>query len=537
MPPIKVRARPAGHFHPLPNTQMEFVSRKTAALLPDVVTLIPAQLMERDWKECIKNELETQHGGPPEFDQLIKAFIQNNVADNAKLDLGSRVICECMKHGKGRLLSMILAYADITSLCVQGKRIDTDAWKTLVAAMPDRLAISTLRLSAVHLDASSCKLLLTVLGRMPDLNNLSLAKVKVNLGPFSNLRDCPALSRLETLDVVCVSKEEANVHPLLLNVLRACQLRELSIEDYGAFTTEQHKDVAKALDRQAVLNSLKLTIARCDTPERFECYMPFLCGMKRFVKLDLGGSCIGVSNFNKLLDALSKYEVVPEDTAQNEPRLTTLSLSGCGLGPEREYNNGASIDIVRVAEIGSLRLLDLSSNNLRVETTTSLLSRLAEVKSCLLSLNLSGNRTGPKNLIAMASLLTANSTLLRLSFRTSLMDEYTGYTVDVLAYLVDAMMRNRCLCRLDIPWNKVPPDQRSQIQGYLDRNRKATLRRAMRGGMGMVLNSRGLAFPDELLDYVYEQGMTSVEAVRLMSVNTTAWEWSQSVLPDWRLLK
>ncbi|NDZ14433.1 hypothetical protein C7T35_26965 [Variovorax sp. WS11] len=250
------------------------------------------------------------------------------------------------------------------------------------------------------------------------------------------------------------------------------------------------------------------------TPDQFQYYMPFLCSQKPFVELDLSCCRIGVSNFNKLVDALSK----------KQPPLMALSLSCCGLGANLDYNKGVHIEILPVAEMGDLRELDLSGNELRVKTTVVLLAKLREKKSRLQSLNLSANPTGPEKLVALAALLKDSETLLRVSFEPTKIQDYTRYNDGVLTALTEAVEHNKYLQQLDIRQTHFPDPYHERMIKALDRNRKLLIAAAMRSGMyAVVVNRHDLRLPYELADVVFDQGLTPHDALSLSVVNKQAW--------------
>ena len=92
-------------------------------------------------------------------------------------------------------------------VCIRESVIDTEAWKTLVAAMPDSLTDQYAEDVGHAPRRFYCKLLLTALGRMPDLNNLSLTEVTVELDNVNPV--LPICHGSETVgDVVCVKEED-----------------------------------------------------------------------------------------------------------------------------------------------------------------------------------------------------------------------------------------------------------------------------------------------------------------------------------------
>jgi hypothetical protein len=501
-------------------THMERLSsRGTGASTRNVITLTAAETTEPgDLKTNLAVTLKkTQHDSSLEFDLLIGVCTTKDVTDDQRLTLSA--------------LREILANTTAKSLCIQGK-IDEHGWEALVKAMPDKLSIETLTLSQVPLDRSSSKLLFMALGRMPALNCLSLESVEFDNGFFFghfdlldhfDQTDCPNMPLLATLNVVATSNPKVSVTPLLLKILAACELLRLSIKDYKGISLDGHARLAKALIKQPRLKSLRLKIARRETPEQFERYLEFLCGKTPLAVLDLSGCSIGTRTFNPLLKALS----------QNQPTLRSLSLSGCWLAHNPNCKEPISIDILPLAEMSSLQHLDLSHNSLPPRTTAALLDELKKT-TCLTTLNLDGNWVGPLTISAMASLLQENKTLLRLSFEPSVMQKYLGYTDEVMEQLTQAMERNQSLQELDVHRMRFPDTYSGSLTTALKRNKWLVMQNAMQFGVSLVLNNtRGTRseFPSELVKLVSEQGLSKNDALQVSSVTREAWAWRQKFLP------
>ncbi|MDR6857656.1 hypothetical protein [Variovorax guangxiensis] len=460
---------------------------------------------------------KTQHDSSLEFDLLISDYTTKDVTDDQRPTLSA--------------LREILAHPTVKSLCIEGK-IDEPGWEALIKAMPDHLPTETLTLSKVPLDHSRSKLLFMALGRMPALNCLSLTNVEFDSGffdffDFFDHSDCPVLPLLATLNVVATSSPNVSVSPLLLKILAACELRSLSIEDYREISADGHARLAKALFKQPRLNSLRLKIARRYTPEEFKRYMEFLCGTTPLAALDLSGCSIGTRNFNPLLKALSK----------NQRTLKSLSLSGCWLTHNPNCKEPISINILPLAEMGSLQHLDLSQNSLPTRATAALLDELKKNPTCLTTLNLSGNWVGPATISAMASLLQENNTLIRLWFEPSMMQTYLGDTEKVLEELAQAVECNKSLRELHIHWSRLPRSYYERLNACLDRNRKeveASRRAAMQAATNFVLplllKSGQSQFPTELIQHVIGQGLTQRDALALSSITPGAWASRQEFL-------
>jgi hypothetical protein len=497
-----------------------FISQGTAASARNFITLAAAESPEPgDLKTNLAVVLKkTQHDSSLEFDLLIRGCTTKDATDDQRPTLSA--------------LGEILAHPTVKSLCIEGE-IDEHGWETLIKAMPDNLPTETLTLSKVPLDHSRSKLLFMALGRMPALNCLSLTKVEFDSGYFFGLfdhfghSDCPKLPLLATLNVVATSSPNVSVSPLLLKILAACELLSLSIEDYREISLDGHANLAKALIKQPRLNSLRLKIARRDTPEQFECYMAFLCGKTPLAALDLSGCSIGTRNFNPLLKALSK----------NQPTLKSLSLSGCWLAHNPDRNGPIRIDILPLAEMSSLQHLDLSQNSLATRTTAALLDELKKKPMCLTALNLSGNWVGPATTAAMASLLQQNNTLLRFWFEPSLMQTYLGDTEDVLEQLAQAVECNKSLRELHIHWSRLPRLYYERLNICLDRNRKeveasrqAAVQAATEFVLPLLLNSERYKFPKDVIRHIIGQGLTQSDALALSSITPEAWASRQGFL-------
>jgi hypothetical protein len=494
-------------------------ARGTGASTPNVITLTAAETTEPgDLKTNLAVALKkTQHDSSLEFDLIISVCTTKDVTDDQRLSLSA--------------LREILATPTVKSLCIKGK-IDEHGWEALIKAMPDKLPTETLTLSKVPLDRSRSKLLFMALGRMPALNCLSLTKVEFDRGYFFDLfdlfdhSDCPALPSLATLNVVATSTPKVSVSPLLLKILAACELLSLSIEDYREISLDGHASLAKALIKQPRLNSLRLKIARRDTPEQFERYMEFLCVRTPLASLDLSGCSIGTRNFNPLLKGLS----------QNQPTLKSLSLSGCWLAHNPNRKEPISINILPLAEMSSLQHLDLSHNSLPPRTTAALLDELKKKPTRLTTLNLSGNRVGPATTSAMASLLQENNTLLRLWFEPSLMQTYLGDT-EALEQLAQAVECNKSLRELHIHWSRLPRSYYGRLNACLDRNRKeveasrqAAKQAATEFILPLLLKSEQYRFPKELIQHIIGQGLTEGDALALSSISPGAWASRQEFL-------
>jgi hypothetical protein len=467
-----------------------------------------------EWKARLAEQLPSLHERSP-FDQLIGDYL----TEDKKPDL-SLLVCGCMKNGNVDVLAYILANEDMKRLCIEGP-VGEQGWKTLAAAMPERLLVAELVLSKETLDASKGELLFKVLGRMPALETLCLRKIEVEGGFFFDRLKCPDLPLLK-LEVSTHSKSEAGVYPLLRKILGACQVRRLSIEDFKASSTSQHSGLAKALGQQRRLDSLRFGMEYSDTPKQFECYMPFLCSKTPLVELDLSGCCIGVLNFNQLVEALS----------QNQPTLKSLLLSNCSVGGKPKSEERVSINISPLVEMKSLRHLDLGDNGLPINTTVALLTELKKSPNRLVNLSLGGNLIGKEVISAMASFLQDNDTLRRLSFEQRRIPKYLRGIDEVFTALTEAVEHNLVLQELVLHSLGIPADYLKRLTRSLERNRQLVIAPAMRGGVCAIGKSHYLRMPYEIGDLVFEHGLAPRDALRLSSVNKDALEFREKFLRD-----
>ncbi|VTU20924.1 Ran GTPase-activating protein (RanGAP) involved in mRNA processing and transport [Variovorax sp. PBS-H4] len=458
-----------------------------------------------DWKARLAAQLPPLHARSP-FDQLISDYL----TEDEKPDLSS-LICECMKHGNVDVLACVLAHEDIKTLCIEGP-IDERGWKTFAKAMPDSLLVEELELSEVTLDESKCKLLFNnVLIRMPALESLSLTRVMVKRdGSFDKLK-CPDLPLLAKLEVWAYSNPNVSVYPLLREILKACQLRRLSIDASEAITGREHSKLANLLRDQNQMASLKLKI---ETQKDFQCYMPFLCGKTSLVELDLRGCRIQGRNFNHLIKALSF----------NQSALESLFVGNCSLDGDPRDKEMVVIDLLPLAELKGLKHLDLSGNHLQRRITLRLLVELKAAATPLVTLNLSGNLIGPPAISAIAAFLRESKTLLRLSFEPSV-TQTNLRDVGVILDLVKAVKDNKSLLELQFRWDPVLDEFRASVDAYLHRNRYAPQQAFMEAAVQtaeafvMPMLAGDLQYPQDMIGHIISQGLTEHDALTLSSIN------------------
>lgn len=459
-----------------------------------------------EWKAELKSKLTTTlHGRTRAFDNLIDQYVRSRPAEGRKPDL-SRLIRGCMAYRERLVLEDILTLGAVTSVCIEGP-LDELGLKTLIEAIPDGFSLQTLKLSMMRLDASLVDLLFEALRRMPKLQKLVLYMVGVE-GAFPSERsNGPAFEALETVIALTSSDPELDVCPLLLQLLGACQLRSLSIQDYGAITADQHAILAEALGGQTLLNSLKLAGEKpCGTPKQLDCYMPFLCGQAPFTALHLDGCELETSDFNHLLAAL-----------RDKPTLTSLSL--CHL----TFLKGAGSESVQISSLAGMRNLldlDLGWNPFEDDTLMQLLDALKKEQTCLMFLGLNGNSIGSKTMAATASLLNANRTLRELSFQRAVLPGREGWSADALEKLAQAFEVNTSLQRFRVPWSDIPEAYRPRLEGALKRNRDSFVVNGMWG----ALNWLRPGFPKDAARHILEQGLTRPDAMSMSSVNVAAWD-------------
>lgn len=467
------------------------------------------------WKLGLLAKFKTTHyRRPSEFNKLIDDYIFEGVPEDAKPDC-SPLLRGCLAFGEARVLQTIWKHGGIKSWCIEGQ-VKLGEWETLIESSQNGIPIEALKLSNMRFDATTGDMLFKMLGRMPELNSLVLEDVGIEADAFLfKMLECPALKLLEAVEVIALATN-FDVCPLLLKILEACQLRRLSIEECVSITADQHVHLAKALGRQERLRSLKLEISLCNSPEQFKCYLQFLRGNTSLINLDLSGCDIGILNCNSLLGAL-----------RSKPALASLSLRGCQLLNDSDSER---IQILPLAAMPGLRELDLEDNYLADDTLVPLLVALTENKtSCLTHLNLGRNNIGLETIGAMASLLKANGTLLRLSL-DRMYSPQRIYTEAELTPLVDALKDNTSLLHLDIGLRIADPT-RVRLAELLERNRKILTTCAVKSGMrALALGCANLSFPNELAIHIFEQGLTRREALNLSSVNPMAWGLRQQLL-------
>lgn len=488
---------------------MEFSSVRRAQSAPSVLISVNIPATESgDWKAALKSKLQTTlhdwEALAPAFEELIDAYVTSGPAEGKKHL--NRLIRACMALGEP-VLEEILAHEAILSMHIEGP-VNARGWETLIAAIPAGFPLRQLKLSLMPLRPDEGALLLQALRRMPKLETLFLHMVGVE-GAFSSERsDGTAFEALEAVHVLTSSEPELDVSQLLSEILEDCQLRCVSIQDYGALTADRHAILAEALERQRLLNDVTLTVEEpCSTPKQLECYMSFLCGQAPFTTLYLGGWELAARDFNRLLAAL-----------RNKPTLTSLSLcdfkflKGTGSEP---------VQIASLADMRSLLELDLGWNSLEDDTMVPLLLALKEQQTSLRFLGLNGNPIGSKTIVATAALLNANRTLLELSFQPAVTADRADWDVEALETLAKAFEANTLLQWFRVRWSNIPAPYSDRLAKALVHNQTLS---AMRSGMQVVTSSAGFRdFPYELVGRVYDQGLTRRDALRLASINKAAW--------------
>jgi hypothetical protein len=479
-----------------------------------------------DWKAALAATLPLYDASP--FVQLISDYLTKEL----KPDL-SDVVGACMTNGEVGMLSKILANGDTTSLCIRGP-VDEQGLQTLVKAMPDSLPVQKLALEKLTLNAFKAELLFNeIVGRMHGLENLSLREVRYKASHFFKLSDFRLLPCLVTLDVVVKQGPNADLYPLLKKILKTCQVRSLSIEEFGAISTVGHGKLAEALGHQTKLDSLRLKIVGHKAKKHFECYMPFLCrGKTPLLALDLSDCCIRLPIFNELIEALPK----------NQPTLELLILSHCSPMPDlKDKNRGVSINILPLAQMHNLRHLDLSKMGLQERITVKFLEELEKRPNRIESLNLDGNWAGPRSMAVMTGLLKENNTtLVFLSFEPLTIQSCLGYTDEVLAQLTEAVQHNTSLLTLHIRWEEVPSFYRDSMTSALDRNTDAAQRAIVKAAthaaatftMPLLLNSplpweivqspQLPQLPEDMMLHIIDQGLTKQDVLNFSSINTEA---------------
>lgn len=393
---------------------------------------------------------------------LLDDYLRGIAPDGEEEQL-SNVISACMAEHAVEVLKTLLKQVHIESLCINGP-MDERGWQTLIDAMPDAFPVQALTLLELHFCRSAMASLFQALDRMKP-KSLALQDVGTESDIDFERLACPEL-KLENLDVIAAPS--VNFCPLLLQLLKSCEIQQLHIEDAGATRPDLFASLSKALEEQTKLKSL-----------------------------DLERTPLAARDFNMLLKA------APKETMRR------ISFRDCGL----KDSEAEPIDFSPIAEMHSLWRLDLGRNSLSDEAKISLLRTLANCNTSLEELILSGSRVGVEVFSAMASLLVANGTLRRLS---------CGGWPWGLKLLTDALEQNTSLLSLDM--RAVPGADRLRINEFLHRNREAFMAVAMERA-GHVVRKIGLEttsahnVPLELGRKILDQGLTWQDVLSLSSVN------------------
>ncbi|MGK6308404.1 hypothetical protein [Variovorax sp. DT-64] len=461
------------------------------------------------WKASLGLKLQTtlhdRLERAPGFEKLFEDYVSSEPAEGRKYV--KRLLGKCVALPEPDVLEEILRNEVVESLYLEGQ-VSARGWEALIAAMPAGFPVRSFTLSMTSLSSDEATLMYKALCGMPKLERLCFYMAGVT-GPISfEWPYGPAFEALEAVTVSTSSVPHVDVCELLLGILDRSQVQSLSIQDFGAITTDQHARLADAIGRQALLNSVSLVVEQLRSkPKKLDCYTPFLCGQQPLKVVNLGGWEIESSKFNELLTELG-----------HKP-LTSLSLCNFKFlkGPGSQ-----PVQIFHLAGMRSLLSLDLGWNSLEDDALVQLLLALKKEQTGLRFLSLNGNSIGSPVIAATAALLSANRTLQQLSLQLANGSVSADWDADALEALAEAFEANTSLLRLRASWSKIPKAYQLRLGEAVMRN----VGSVAASGIWGALNSVHPGFPKDVAMNIYKQGLTQADGVRISSVNRAAWDAS-----------
>jgi hypothetical protein len=221
---------------------------------------------------------------------------------------------ECVAQGNVEKLHVILSNEGMTSLRIQGP-IDDAGWYTLRKAMPDGFLVEVLDLSNVNLGSSGGLLLFRALGRMPQLDVLTLNEVEAE--EIVSTMDCPALA-IKTLEVRACGE---GVYPLLFKLCGNSSLTALNVSPWN-LKDESSNALFKALQNNGTVARISLS----DRPssEVDELDLSMIAKIPSLRELELCSNNLSDTAVSRLLSSLT----------DNNTCLEHLNLKGNHFGPK-----------------------------------------------------------------------------------------------------------------------------------------------------------------------------------------------------------
>jgi hypothetical protein len=441
---------------------------------------IPVEKMDPGARDCLNDYLT-----------FAPESANNTFEDrqNAEKNLGN-MICDWVNKGERKALTILLKNQE--ELYIPGT-MDSSGWQMLREVMPQKCATTKLALNCIQLDTPTCAFLFDLMSRMPGLTALNLGNFSVIESNFIGIPDCPNLHGLDCLAI----HRGRNVGPLLCNMLKAIQLREIRLVDCTFGEADEHLSVARTLLKtQTKLETLSWCSATYDRVA------------------------------NLLITAGEK----------NKATLTRLSLAKSVLQCEQPLRIANALTWPRLVS------LNLNTNPRLSDQKLADIIPMLEDNRCLQHLYLQNTGAGELAYGRLAGALQKNTTLASL---------HMDWNPEGAQLLLDVLQRGNTTLR-DLRFRLAEESHpliqglqqciRRNLQSFAEEQRRAHAE-YIKGGMGVVLNglggSEGNKVSTDVAGYAAEVAYASDDtpeksaSLQLAAINTQSWTSAQLTREAW----